>query len=125
MTEVLDTLKKMAAAERKTRRGRRGYSDDLRKAIRSAAKSHTKTEIGKATKISYPTLIRIVGLSAKRKKVTTKGRSPRRKAAAAAKSAVTIHVSVSLPSGTNLTYSDLSSLRADAKVIGEAAKAVD
>ena len=127
MDNALKTAVELAKKERSQRKGRQSYSDDLKNALREAAKSHTKSELGKQTGISFPTLQKIIGKTRKPGKAAKRASRPaktRTRAASSANGAVTIKVSVSLPSGTELTYSDLKSLRDDAATLAQAAKQV-
>ena len=125
MPDSLQQAAKLAKKEKVTRKGRRGYSDELKALIRAAAADNSKAEIERKTGITFPTLQRIIGSSGK----------PRagRKAGAAAKSSggrgartqgsvPLLEITVKLPSGASLNYSDVSSLRADASALAEAAQ---
>lgn len=127
MDPALKTAVELAKKERSQRKGRQSYSDDLKNALREAAKSHTKSELGKQTGISFPTLQKIIGKTRKAGKTSKSSGRPRKSrasSAALAGDAIKIQVSVNLPSGAELTYSDLKSLRDDAATLSQAAKQV-
>ncbi len=110
---ALATAIELAKKDR-SKKGRTRYSPELKKAIRDAAKSHSKSKIAKDTSISYPTVLKIIGTN---RSAPAKNRRARRAPAGAASLAIT----VTLPSGKSLEYSDLSLLKADAKALSQAA----
>ena len=130
MDSALKTAVDLAKKERSKRKGRQSYSDELKDAIRAASQSHTKSEIGKQTGISFPTLQKIIGKTRKSgktgggKRRASRKSAPSRKRAGASTDAIKVQVSVRLPSGAELTYSDLKSLRDDAATLAQAAKQV-
>ncbi len=110
----------LAQRERKTRKGRQSYSSELQDAIRAASAGHSKSEISKSTGISFPTLQRIVGPS--RPKPGRKGKASKKPRATATTGAVSISITVSLPSGAVLRYDDPELVRKDARLLSDAAK---
>ena len=125
MADSLQQASRLAKREKTTRKGRRGYSDELKTLIKAAAEEHSKAEIERKTGITFPTLQRIIGKTRKPRK--TKAGRPAAKpknGRRARGSAVVVEIKVKLPSGALLNYSDLSSLRADASALAEAAKAI-
>ena len=109
----LETAVRLAKKDRSAK-GRTRYSDELKSAIRDAAKSNSKSKIAKETKISYPTVLKIVG-------TRKRARKSARPAAAAKNGALSMAITVKLPSKATLQYTDIAQLKADAKALSKAA----
>ena len=95
----LETAVRLAKKDRSAK-GRTRYSDELKSAIRDAAKSNSKSKIAKETKISYPTVLKIVGT----RKRARKSARP----AAAKNGALSMAITVKLPSKATLQYTDIA-----------------
>ncbi len=98
----------LAKKERKTK-GRVRYSNELKAALKIAAKATSKSQLAKATGISYPTILRIVGTK-KRRNAAPKTGTP-----------TSLEINVTLPSNTTLRYSSLQELKSDAVALKNAA----
>ena len=118
----LDRATELAKNERKHRRGRTPYSEELKDAIRGAASEHSRSEISKRTGISYPTIIKILGSKRRRRVAKPRSRSVGKQAPRS--SAVSVLIKVSLPSGNELSYSEVQALRADARTLASAASSI-
>lgn len=122
MTTSLDKAVAQAKKETKKGRGRRRYSDELKDLIRAAAKDNSKLALSKGTGISYKTILNITGT--KKRPKTQRKPGTRRVGRPKRSAAVSVAITVDLPSGATLTYSDLALLRADAQALNGAAKSL-
>ena len=122
MTASLSHAVALAKKEIKEGGSRRRYSDQLKDAIRAAAKENSKLALSKGTGISYKTILNITGT--KKRAKTRRKPGARRVGRPKRSAAVSVAITVDLPSGATLTYSDLTLLRADAQALNGAVKSL-